>query len=132
MIQLIDGGDYKLIETKGHTKILTLDDKQYPWFFVKGIGEILSRSYKTHKINTVLSKGKYRLYSVEDEPDLVDLQHLELSIEGDLWQGYLLPRGLPVIKNSKHRIIPTEELITKKYKFFKFYGASLDDLSQLT
>src|SRR5689334_13706512 len=103
MIQLLRGGKYNLIETKGHTKILMLDEDQYPWFYIKNIGEILSRSYKVHSINNVLSQGIYRLYGVENEPDLVDLQHLELSVDEDEWQGYLLPNGLPEYKNNKHR-----------------------------
>ena len=115
MIQLIKQGQYNLIETKGQTKILTLDhQKVYAWVNVSEIGEILVSSYNPHKTDNILAIGKYRLYDVKDnEPKLTDLQHLELFVGDGRWQGYLLTTGLPIARNTKKRIIPTDELITK-------------------
>lgn len=107
-------GTYSLIETKDQTKILVLDRKTtFAWVNVKEIGEILVTSHKTHKADTILAMGKYRLYDVENEPKLSDQLHLELSVGEGLWQGYLLPTGLPKGKKIRNRIIPTLEVITK-------------------
>lgn len=113
MITVLKTGNYKLIETKDQTKILILDEKKtFAWVNIKEIGEILVTSHKTHKVDTVLAVGKYRLYDVKDEPMLVDQIHLELSVGEGTWQGYLLPTGLPTDTNIRNRIIPTGEVIT--------------------
>ena len=113
MIQLIKTGQYKLIETKGQTKILYLDSKTYAWINVEDIGEILVTSLVPHKSDAILAIGKYRLYDVKDEPKLTDLLHLELLVGDGIWQGYLLTTGLPTQKDKRKRIIPTDEIITK-------------------
>ena len=113
MIKLMDEGEYKLIETRKHTKILILNDKlNFAWVNAPPIGEILVSSYKSHKTDHVLSVGKFRLYDVEEEKELTDVNHLELLVGDGVWQGYLLPLGLP---NGirRRRIIPTSEIISK-------------------
>lgn len=113
MIKLVKKGKYTLVETKNDTKILTLDWKSYVWVFTKTIGEILISTRKKHPTDEKLSGGEYRLYQVEDEPDLVDTLHLELSVgEGD-WQGYLLITGFPQNKKIRSRIISTKEIISR-------------------
>jgi hypothetical protein len=114
MIKLLREGIYQLTETKGQTKILTLDNKDtYAWVNAIDIGEILVTSHKAHKADCILAKGAYRMYEVKDEPDLVDITHLELLVGEGLWQGYLLLSGLPTDKKKRNRIIPTTEVITK-------------------
>lgn len=113
MITVKKTGDYRLIGTKGKTMLLVLDSKQsFAWINAKGIGEILVYSVKRHTTDTVLAMGKFRLYEVKNEPDLTDLQHLELLVGKGKWQGYLLPTGLPDETDNRKRIIPTEERIT--------------------
>lgn len=113
MIKLLQGGKYKLLETKKQTKILTLDEKQtFAWINALDIGEILVASHTAHKVDCILSVGAYRLYEVKDEPKFVDLMHLELSVGDGIWQGYLLPTGLPSDVKKRNRIIPTNETIT--------------------
>ena len=115
MIQLLHKGTYQLIETREQTKILTLDGQQiFAWVIAEGIGEILVTSTKTHKTDQILAIGPYRLYGVENEPDLTDLEHLELFVGQGQWQGYLLPKGLPTETERRHRIIPTDETITER------------------
>jgi hypothetical protein len=114
MIKLLQEGLYRLIETKGQTKILSLNGSHtFAWVNAANIGEILVTSHKTHKTDNILALGEYRLYAVKKEPKLVDLLHLELSVGGGVWQGYLLPTGLPTDKDIRNRIIPTKEIITK-------------------
>lgn len=114
MIQLVQQGTYSLIETKRQTKILTLDGKEtFAWIAATEIGEILITSHKAHKVDHIISLGKYRMYKVEDEPNLTDLMHLELFVGENQWQGYLLPLGLPNERKKRNRIIPTQEIITK-------------------
>jgi hypothetical protein len=116
MITLIGEGVYRLIETKGQTKILTLDDSQtFAWVMAGDIGEILVASHKQHKVDHILALGAYKLYAVDDEPELTDMQHLELAVGQDRWQGYLLLTGLPTESDKRHRIIPTDEVIAGKY-----------------
>lgn len=113
MIRVEQRGLYLLIETKNQTKILILDSGEtFAWINAGKIGEILVASHKKHKADCVLSTGNYRLYTVEDEPHLSDQLHLELSVGRGVWQGYLLPTGLPTQEDKRNRIIPTGELIT--------------------
>lgn len=113
MIKLIREGNYKLIETKGQTKILTLNNDVFAWVNAKDIGEILITTHKEHKTDCVLAIGSYRIYNVKDEPKLADLTHLELYVGNGEWQGYLLLTGLPTDSKKRNRIIPTKEIITK-------------------
>ncbi len=114
MLQVVQRGDYKLIETKGQAKILTLDDKStFSWVNAKDIGELLVTSHKIHDADSTLSMGKYRLYDVEKEPNFTDQPHLELSVGYGNWQGYILPNGLPDDEKKRNRIISTKEVITK-------------------
>src|SRR3989344_2155664 len=104
MVKLLKDGEYRLVETKDHVKILILDDAQFAWVAVNGISEILVTSHNPHKVDHLLAIGKYRLYSVKDEPKLVDQQHLELHVGRKKWQGYLLPTGLPAGVKKRARI----------------------------
>lgn len=114
MIKRLQEGQYNLIETKAQTKILTLDGKQtFAWINATEIGEILVTSHKIHKVDHILSTGKYRMYEVKDEPKFTDLVHLELLVGDGIWQGYLLTAGLPNDIKKRNRIIPTTETITK-------------------
>lgn len=116
MIRLLKEGIYRLLETRNDTKILTLDAKEtFAWITATGIGEILVTTHQAIPTDTILSLGNYRLYEVKDEPDLTDLRHLELHAGNGTWQGYLLPLGLPTTKEKRHRIIPTDEIITKPH-----------------
>lgn len=112
MIRLIDSGNYKVVETKRNTKILYLGNSPYVWISPKAIGEILVSSHHKSESDTNVSAGRYKLYDVEDEEFLTDLEHLELEYGSDAWQGYLLPTGLPTGKKIRARIIPTDQLIT--------------------
>lgn len=114
MIKLLQEGKYKLIETKGQTKILKLDNKKtFAWINAKDIGEILVSTHKPHKTDCILAMGGYRMYEVKKEPKLADLIHLELSVGEGSWQGYLLLTGLPTDGKIRNRIIPTDEIITR-------------------
>jgi len=114
MIKLLQSGNYHLIETQGHTKILNLNGKKtYAWVVADNIGEILVTSHKAHRVDHVLAAGKYRLYDVKNEIGFHGVPHLELLVGQGLWQGYTLPKGLPNEIKIRNRIIPTNELITK-------------------
>lgn len=81
MITLLQQGTYELIETKGQTKILILDMKeQYAWVNAHEIGELLVTTHKTYVPESILCTNKYRIYSVEDEPNVSDQMHLELKV----------------------------------------------------
>lgn len=111
MIKLLKEGTYLLGESKKHTRFLYLDKTCYVWVIVLSIGDILSKAVHTHEPATVLSKGRYKLYDIKNEPDLVDLKHLELEVEDGEWQGYLLLTGLPRGKKRRSRIVPTTEKV---------------------
>ena len=111
MIKLITEGDYKLIRTKDHHNLLYLGSQGYMWSYAKAIGELLTFSKHPHKQEYLLSEGEYNLYQVKDEPNYVDLPHLELSV-GKKWQGYLLLTGLPTKNKIRSRIVPTDEVIS--------------------
>lgn len=112
MIKLVDSGRYKLIQTKAATKVLDLGrEKVFAWVMAGEIGEILVTTHKPHKVDHVLAVGEFRLYDVNEEPNLVDNMHLELEVGQDVWQGYLLLTGLPNDEKIRGRIIPTSELV---------------------
>lgn len=112
MIKIIGAGQYRLIDTKKGTRVLHLDDQQYAWIDVEAVGEILVVSHNPHPADSLVSSGEYVLYEVEDEPELIDQQHLELEVGEKKWQGYLLPTGLPTSQKFRSRIIPTKEVIS--------------------
>ena len=107
MITLLKRGNYRLIETKHQTKILTLDGRSYAWVEPTRIGELLVVTHKTHRADCVLSVGEYRIYDVQDEPLLTDLKHLVLEVGHGEWQSYLLLTGLPTDDTKRSRIVPT-------------------------
>jgi hypothetical protein len=119
MVTLHRSGLYKLIETKHHTKVLYLDNDVYAWVEPINIGEIVVTSHKVHKTDCVLSFGHYRLYDVDDEPNLSDQLHLELEIGKNKWQGYLLLTGLPDEYKKRGRIIQTYEIIAGNPRYKK-------------
>jgi hypothetical protein len=114
MIKLLEWGKYRLVGTRDHKVMLYLGQQGYQWGYVPKIGDLLTFSKHPHKQTHMIAKGGYRLYHVKDEPHLVDLKHLELSVSPDHWQGYLLLTGLPTSKKIRSRIVPTTELIMKK------------------
>lgn len=114
MIKLLREGSYRLTESKGHSKLLTLDNiHTYAWLYAKNIGDILVSTQRSHKTDYIMSTGRYRMYQVSDDRKYSDHIHLELHIGKGMWQGYILPKGLPSESDGKHRIIATEEIITK-------------------
>lgn len=114
MIILLNQGEYKLVGSKGGSRLLILDDKDcYAWINANEIGEILVQTKNKLIDSYILSRGKYRIYRVTGENNLTDLLHLELYIGEGYWQGYLLPTGLPSKENPKNKIIPTKEIITE-------------------
>ncbi|HSX05853.1 MAG TPA: hypothetical protein VLF69_05260 [Candidatus Saccharimonadales bacterium] len=112
MIVLRRSGTYTLGETAGGTKLLYLDGTEYAWVEPLAFGALLVLSRYNPKPKLLLSAGKYRLYTVADEPGLVDEPHLELEVGNGQWQGYLLPVGLPDRAQIRRRIIATDECIT--------------------
>lgn len=117
MVELLQSGHYKLIETKDQTKILYLDDHVYAWPETKGYGEMLVVSRRVHRTDCILGIGHFNLYDVEDEPGISDITHLELEVGRNCWQGYLLLTGLPAGKKTRARIVPTHEVITANPRF---------------
>jgi hypothetical protein len=114
MIKLIDQGNYRLVGTKHHVTILYLNDQRYVWIWAKHIGQILVFSkYTTDEESYILAQGKFKLFDVIKEPNLIDLPHLQLSIDPKKWQSYLLLKGLPTVKTPKRRIVQTNEFINK-------------------
>jgi hypothetical protein len=113
MIKLIAQGKYELMGVKDRKIILYLGKQGYHWGFAPRIGHLLTFSKHPHQQSYILARGKYKIYDVENEPDLIDLQHLELSLGNRKWQGYLLLTGLPKASKIRSRIEPTTEIISK-------------------
>ncbi len=113
MIKLIKQGKYRLVVAKDGNRILYLGTQGYLWRQVKNIGELLLFSKHPHKMDYVMSYGIYKLYEIKDEPNFIDLQHLELKAGENKWQGYLLLTGLPTKLRVRRRIIATDEVVTK-------------------
>lgn len=116
MIRLLKDGAYKLIETKKQTKILIMDKNAIYQFWHLPVGEIIISTYEKDIFDSIFSYGRYRLYEVKKEKDLTDHMHLELFVGNGIWQGYLLPTGLPTEKKKITTIMVTEEIITKTLK----------------
>lgn len=92
--------------------MLRLDEKEYLWEYAKGIGDLLLFAKQEHPPLSILSKGTYKIYDVKNEPEYVDLQHLELSVGNNTWQGYLLLTGLPNARKIRSKFVPTNEIIS--------------------
>lgn len=117
MISINRTGQYKLIETKHNTKILYLNDTAYAWIESKTAGDILVLAEHLSQEDHTFVMGVFILYEVDSEPYLSDLPHLELEIGNKMWQGYLLPTGLPSANKKRSVIIPTHEVITNNQRF---------------
>lgn len=111
MIKLFRSGRYKLTETKHHIKVLELDKAAYAWIEPPSVGGILVASRHAQRIDAMLSVGAYTIFEIEDEPELSDQLHLQLEVGIGMWQGYLLPTGLPNEKKIRCKIIPTQEVV---------------------
>jgi hypothetical protein len=122
MIRVIGSGSYRLDETAGAFKLLMLDSYgekcTYAWEWVNGINIRLT-DRKPDEAHYTLADGKYRMYEVRDETGLTNQLHLELSLGGSTWQGYLLPEGLPEGAKTK-TMRPVKELITKSFASARF------------
>jgi hypothetical protein len=114
MITLTQQGTYSIAGTKDHKTMLTLDDVQYLRSYAPKIGDLLTFAKHEHTVDHLIVDGKYRIYKVKGEPNLVDLEHLELSVGRGKWQGYLLLTGLPTARKIRSRIVTTDEVITSK------------------
>lgn len=114
MITRITKGSYRLVGTKDKKRILYLEDQGYLWGYAKGIGDLFTFSKHAHVQEYLMAQGEYRIYSVKDEPEFVDLRHLELEVRPGVWQGYLLLTGLPTAKKIRSRIVPTDEVIASR------------------
>lgn len=114
MIKLIKKGQYKLVATLDHKRMLYLDGQGYQWAYAEHIGDLFAFSKHLHTQNYVLAVGEYRIYRVKNEPKLVDLDHLELEIGNGQWQGYLLLTGLPTARKIRSRVEATREVISHR------------------
>lgn len=112
MITLIQKGTYEIVSTKDHGIMMILDDQRYLRSYAPKIGDLLTYAKSEHAINYYIARGNYRIYRVKDEPNLVDLDHLERSLGRGMWQGYLLLTKLPTAKKICSRIVPTNEIIS--------------------
>jgi hypothetical protein len=132
MKKLIKEGNYILIETKMNTKVLILQHTGiFAWVNAFGIGELLVKTERKFSLQNILATGSFKLYDIIDEPNLTDLQHLELEVGKDKWQGYLLTRGLPNARERKHRIIPTYELVPTRNGRNRVYDEMIEKLEFL-
>jgi hypothetical protein len=105
-------GSYKLTESRLQIKALYLDKTSYAMLFIDSLGEMISTARTPKPTDYTLSIGRYRVYNVQDEPDMTEGLHLELEVGDDIWQGYLLPNGLPGKNSIRGCLLPTRELIT--------------------
>lgn len=121
MITKVQTGEYRFALTHRRTRILFLDEKTYAWVTTEDIGDILVSSHKKHRIDVMLSSGHYCMYQVENEPNLTDVWHLELQYGQTMWQGYLLPTGLPDKYHPRRRIIPTYQIISGNAEYRSNY-----------
>jgi hypothetical protein len=115
VIRLVNQGSYKLIGTWGGTKILILNDKdRFAWMHAGDkIGEILVSTRKKFADHYTLARGKFRIYEVRNRDKQNTGTHLELYIGEGMWQGFLLPKGLPKGRDIRNKIIPTHQVITE-------------------
>lgn len=124
MIQVVQRGSYRLIETKEQTKILLFDNQHaFIWVNTAIIGEILPAAYAAAFNGCILAEGHYRLYLVKNERHLTGQLHLELYVGNGRWQGYLLTTGLPSDPKKGSKMIPTKEIITVQ-KMSEYQGAT--------
>jgi hypothetical protein len=94
--------------------VLAVDDGVYSWVTGERMGVVLVTSHHDYTDYHILATGYYRLYDVKSEPGLSPQQHLELNVGYNLWQGYLLPSGLPNKTRKLVKIMPTKEVVSVK------------------
>lgn len=113
MIRVVSRGNYRLVETKDFTKVFLFSNRQaFTWLPAQGMIEMYYE--KNPSLMSTLARGTYYIYETKNENDPPILQ-LEVYIGKRAWQGYMLPAGLPTMKEMRKRIIPTKDVITKSY-----------------
>jgi len=112
MVSIMRQGSYKLTESRLQIKALYLDSSSYAMLFIDALGEMIATAREPKPSDYTLSAGHYRLYDIVDEPDMSEGLHLELEVGDDIWQGYLLPNGLPDKGSIRGCLLPTHELVT--------------------
>lgn len=116
MIAIVSRGIYAFIETREKTQILTLDaKKKIIWNITAKNGSISFITAQPQVTDRILRTGKYRLYQVKDELTLTSGTHLELLTGRGVWQGYVLPQGLPKNNKSLYPLFTVAEIITKSH-----------------
>ena len=113
MITPTSRGTFKLLETKRGQRVLYLNDEIYEFVTPN---RIRSSFRKYHKSDCVLSAGRFQIYFVSVENHITEHWHLELEVGANIWQGYLLPQGLPGEEFYVTRLLPTSEIISKNRK----------------
>lgn len=117
MIKLIESGKYELVETTNNLKALMLaESKSFLWNNSGCSGNLQYIKLDTKQICCTLAANNYRLYDVENEPNLTSGLHLELYAGNRKWQPYLLKKGFPTEKNKKTPISKIDDVITKVRK----------------
>lgn len=117
MMRLCRSGTYKLIETRRNIRILYLNNTAYAWIEPWSNKEILVISRRSHITDCILSMGSFRLYDVKDELRLPGKQLLTLEVGADIWQGYLLPTGLPTARRKRVRILIAHQVVIGSVAF---------------
>lgn len=115
MIKLLESGRYELVETTNDLRALMLGNaKTFLWknSGCSGNLEYISK-FNPSLICCTLAANNYRLYDVENEPNLTSGQHLELYAGKRKWQPYLLSKCLPTAKDKKTPISKIDNVITK-------------------
>lgn len=113
MIKVRRKGFYHIVAEGGGDKYLVLDKKlSFRWMCQDRVEKLEFVNKAIDDKKAIITSGRYRLYDVRDESHLTNLHHFEMLTGKNMWQGYLLPEGLPEKNMKKKLIFPTKELIT--------------------
>lgn len=111
-IEIERQGHYEIFKTTADHRILVLDRDDYFAWVETSQGQLLVKSDSDHRKDRTLDQGDYILFTPQDEPGLRDnMSHLELQEGQGRFHTYILPQGLPDSRDTRNKIIDTEEYL---------------------
>lgn len=110
MKTIINQGSYEIFETTKDHQILALNDEEWYAMIEGEKGEVIVHSDSDHEKKKSLQQGKFYFVDFEDDPDFRDVPHLLLQ-QGDEYQEYILPNGLPTKNDHQKKLIRSDKKV---------------------
>jgi hypothetical protein len=112
-VKVKDSGRYELLEDEHGHRFLVLNGARWYVWVAGQKSPIIVRTDSGHQIERRVQRGRFYFVDFKDDPEFRDQPHLFLQ-NGDAYQEFLLPNGLPTQRDPQKRLVVTRKKIAKK------------------